>query len=462
MRPATTLLSVAVLAASVANATPLPIDPLWKSESFRKVVTGSFGIDSRIEPIITTDEEFYLKQSAEKMAANDRKGAIAALAESSIYDRSPAMLFNLATLQYEEDDKEKAKENFAKALALFPNFRDAHRNLAVLLVQDTKFDDAETHLIRALELGAGDGLTYGLLGYCHASREHYQAAFDAYRLALMVQPKERQWKLGAAQCLLALDRPRESASLLQQLIDAAPEETGPWLIQCDAWNALEDRTRAATNLEIAHRMDALDANATLSLGHLYMQGDLPDLALERYRTALTATEPAAPARAVEALELILSNSDWSRGKELAALFDSSEFYKKELAPEGENKALLSRLIRARAFLELETGDTKIGAERLADWVQREPLDGAALVLLARFHETDGKREEAEMLFEQAERIPASAASAHLAHGRLLVTVGEYASALDHLEKSNELNSNEALSDYIRAIRDLADASVGGE
>ena len=44
---------------------PLPISPLWKSEQFQRAITGSYGIDSRIEPVITVDEEEYLKDLAD-------------------------------------------------------------------------------------------------------------------------------------------------------------------------------------------------------------------------------------------------------------------------------------------------------------------------------------------------------------------------------------------------------------
>lgn len=449
------LLSCTILA-SAAHAAPLPIDPLWKSESFRKAVTGSFGIDSRIEPLITTDEEFYLKKAAEEMAADNRKAAIATLGGSSILDRSPAMLFNLATLQYEEGDMEAAQASFGKAIAAFPNFRDAHRNLAVVFVQSGQPDKAEPHLTRALELGANDGLTYGLLGYCHASRDYHQAALDAYRAAMLSQPKDRQWRLGAAQALVALEHSREAASLLQSLVDEMPEDPSSWLVQADAWLRLDDKVRAAANLEIVHRSGALDANSLLTLGHLYTQSDLPALALERYRAALTSPSPVSPSRAVEALELFVSGADWTRAKEFTTLLDEIEFYRKELDPASGEKPLISRLTRVRAILELETGDAAAGAKRVEEWLEREPLDGHALLLLARFREDAGQTEEAEMLLEQAERLPEHAASAHLARGRLLVAAKDYEKALEHLEKSQELKPNDSLAEYIAAVREFAE------
>jgi tetratricopeptide (TPR) repeat protein len=456
-----TFFLISLLAASpLTAAEPLPIDPLWQSETFRKSITASYGIDSRIEPRITEDEAFYLDESAKAMAANDRAKAISVLRESSLLEKSPAMLFTLASHLFEAGEAKDADESvkfFESALAQFPNFRDAHRNLGVVLIQREEFEKAKTHLVRALALGSQDGTTAGLIAYCHARDGHHQAALDAYRLAMLTQPEERQWKLGEAQALLALKRPLEAASILQALIALAPGETATWLIQADAWSDLDESLAAAANLEIVHRAGTLEPNALLSLGHLYLQSDLPELALERYRAALASTNPPSPTRAVEALELFLSRSDWPLAKEYVTTLETVAGYREALDPAKGEKDLLSRLTRARAVLELETGDAATGAKRIEEWLRREPLDGECLLLLARFREEAGQKIEAAMLLEQAARIPATAAGALLAHGRLLVAAADYEKALEHLEKSQELSPNESLSDYIVAIREL----VGG-
>lgn len=441
-------------------AEPLPIDPLWQSETFRKSITASYGIDSRIEPRITEDEAFYLDESAKAMAENDRTKAITLLRESSLLEKSPAMLFTLASHLFEAGEAKDAEESvkfFESALAQFPNFRDAHRNLGIVLIQREEFEEAKTHLVRALALGSQDGTTAGLIGYCHAREGHHQAALDAYRLAMLTQPEERQWKLGEAQALLALKRPREAASILQSLIASTPSEVSTWLLQTDAWSDLDESLAAAANLEIVHRAGALEPNAILSLGHLYLQSNLPELALERYQAALASADPPSPTRAVEALELFLSNSDWPLAKEYVSALDQVASYHEPLDPAKGEKELLSRLTRARAVLELETGDAASGAKRVEAWLQREPLDGECLLLLARFREEAGQKIEAAMLLEQAARVPATAAAAHLAHGRLLVAAADYEKALEHLEKSQELSPSESLADYLTAIREL----VGG-
>jgi len=449
------ILLLAVIPAAAAD--PLPIDPLWQSETFRNSITASYGIDSRIEPRITEDEAFYLDESAKAMAANDRAKAITVLRESSLLEKSPAMLFTLASHLFEAGEAKDADDSvkhFEAALAQFPNFRDAHRNLGIVLIQRGEFEKAKTHLVRALALGSQDGTTAGLIGYCHARDAHHQAALDAYRLAMLTQPEERQWKLGEAQALLALKRPREAASLFQSLIASIPGEVSSWLLQTDAWSDLDEPLAAAANLEIVHRAGALEPNAILSLGHLYLQSDLPELALERYEAALAAVNPPSPTRAVEALELFLSNSDWPLATKYVSTLEQVATYREALDPAKGEKELLSRLTRARAVLELETGDATTGAKRVEEWLNREPLDGECLLLLARFREAAGQLVEAGMLLEQAARLPATAAAAHLAHGRLLVAAADYEKAIEHLEKSQQLSPSANLTEYLAAIREL--------
>ncbi len=455
------LLTALIFLTSVVRAepdskgVPLPIDSLWKSSHFQKAVTGSFGIDSRIEPRITVDEESFLDESAKKMADGDRSAAIKVLTDSSLLEKSPALLFSLATFEFEAGDLDFAVSHFSDALKLFPNFRDAHRNLAIVLVQQEDYKKAIEHLARAMELGSRESITMGLLGYCHAVQGHHQAALDAYRLAALTQPAERQWKIGEAQALQSLNHPGDAASILQQLIDDDPSNLNIWLVQADNLIALDRHVDAIANLEMGHRVGVLTADATLSLGHLYLQNELPGLALERYQTAIAKTEPVSLNRAVEALELLTNASDWKRADILVRNILESKAYQAEFTDKGADKKYLSRFHRQRALVELKIGNPEEGAKLVADWLVREPLDGLALILLARFKEESGAREEAEMHLERAEQLPEFAAAAHLAHGKLFVSAGEYAAAVKQLEQSQALKPSESLADYLDAVREIA-------
>ena len=102
--------------ACVTGAAPMPIDPIWSTDSFRKAFTASYGIDSRIEPKLTPEEKEELDLVSKKMASRDRPGAISLMIKSPLLEKSPAMLFNLGSLQFEEGESDQAMNNFRKAL----------------------------------------------------------------------------------------------------------------------------------------------------------------------------------------------------------------------------------------------------------------------------------------------------------------------------------------------------------
>ncbi len=53
-----------IVGMEIIKASPLPIDPMWKSESFIKAYTASYGIDSRIEPNLDGYHQ-YLEEDLE-------------------------------------------------------------------------------------------------------------------------------------------------------------------------------------------------------------------------------------------------------------------------------------------------------------------------------------------------------------------------------------------------------------
>lgn len=452
------LFLILVFASSTAFAAdPLPIDPLWKSESFRKSITGSYGIDSRIEPRLTEDEVEELDLSAKLLAEEKRTEAIKSLNNSGIAEKSPAILFSLATLQFEAGNSEKSIERFKAALKLFPNFRDAHRNLAVVFVHEEKWDDAESHLIRAIELGARDGLTLGLLGYCHARKDRAAAALDAYRQAAMVQPQEDQWKSGQAQALQMLDNHKEAASLFQEMIVKNPESSQHWLAQAESLIALEKPIAAIANLELVHRFGDLGASQTFSLGHLYIQNGLVDLGFERYLDALKGEDGVTLRQGADALGLLANLQRWELATKLLEVCQEHPKIGGAVNTSNAQAKLSkdeSRYFRSTALIHAGNRNFEEGIAGLETYLQRQPMDGEALLLRARLHRDAGHREEAEMRYEEAAQVEDVAASAYREHGELLVDAREYAKAIELLERSLALEPSDAVSRYLAAVKDL--------
>ncbi|MDF1813892.1 MAG: tetratricopeptide repeat protein [Verrucomicrobiales bacterium] len=429
---------------------PLPIDALWKSEAFRKAYTASYGIDSKIEPLINEDESFYLAEAAKLMAEEDRPAAIQKLLDSDISEESPAILFSLGNFHYEEGNQDVAIDYYNKAIALFPNFRDAHRNVAMLEIQKEQYDEAETHLKRAVELGSQEGLTYGLLAFCHTQKKRLQAALSAYRMAQVTMPDEIQWKLGEAHTLQAIGDAAHASAIYGELIEKFPSDVYLWINRANTLVQTEKPVEAIAHLEMADRIKELAPSNRVYLGQMYMGQSLYDSAMENFTSAI-ATKGVDLAAAVGCLGLLNNHRKWALAKTLGEkLF---EVYFEEIE-KPENIKYYSIYQRTMAIAELETGNSKAGAKRVEALLSKDPLDGDALMLLAKFREEQNRQDDAIVLLEQAAVVPEHRAAALFAHGKILVNRFQYKEALKLLEESNHIDPKDSLKQYIEAIREL--------
>ena len=450
MRTTSMIASALLFACLVVAQEPLDVSPLWKSEAFRKAYTNAYRIDSKIEPLINEDEAFYLNEAAKLMEEGNRTGAIEKLNDSDLVEKSPALLFSMGNFHFEENKIDEAVGYFAKALELFPNFRDAHRNLAIVQIQKEEFDAAEQHLKRAVELGSQDGLTFGLLAWCHTNKERFQAALSAYRMAQITMPEEEQWRLGEASSLLTLGEPAKAAAIYRSLLEQHPEDAGLWINQAHAYSQDNDYESAIVHLELAGRIAKLSPENHIILGQMYAQQAIPSLALKNYKAAIQ-NRGVSLTKAVKAFQILVHYRFWNEAGSFGE--QCAKTYGSELS-KGEGVAFH----RIMALVELETGQTAAGAKRVEKLIEEYPLDGDALLLLARFRETENKPEEAMMLLEQAALIPDHRAAALLAQGRILVNQFDYGKALKLLEESQQLKPNESLKNYIEAIGQLGAAS----
>ena len=111
------------------------------------------------------------------------------LARKGLTQQSNAAFdFLLGSLYYTQNDYRNAATYLQSALQKFPDFRRAHRNLALIHIQQERYDPAIRHLLRVIELGGGDGQSYSMLAYAYLNTEHYQSALSAYQLARMFLP----------------------------------------------------------------------------------------------------------------------------------------------------------------------------------------------------------------------------------------------------------------------------------
>jgi len=446
MKRLVTVLSILLLGPASFGAEPFPIDQAWNSTAFRKALTASYGVDARIEPTVDLEEQGELELVASELAAGRRADAIRLLRGNPRLGTSAVLQFTMANLQFEEGQTAEAIRGFEKAVELHPTFRDAHRNLAVAHLR-TELADANAkalpHLVRAVELGARDGVTMGFLGYCHSQANRPQPALQAFRMAQLTQPDELQWQQGEAHSLQALGENRAAAAIFRRLLDAEPARNEFWLAEARAL-LNDDSERALANLEFLRRRKALDADNLHVLGSLYLNQSVPDQAAACYREALSANPPLATSKVASAAEALLAAGLSAEAKTLAAALPATD----------------AKAIRLRALCELASREGAGAAPRpevvasVEALLERNPLDAQALLLLAQFREAEGKSQAAALLFEQAARDPEHAAEALRRHGMLRVQLREYPVALQLLQRSHNLAPEPALAKLIEAVRAL--------
>jgi tetratricopeptide (TPR) repeat protein len=430
----------------VFSADPLPLStPYWKDPAFLKSFNGTYRIEARIEPSVTTEERGLLVEAQNLMAAGNRTGALDKIRTSPLTEKSPALTFNLGNLLFETGDNTKAIAAYESALKEYPSFRRAHRNLALALVRENKLPEALDHLTEAIRLGDSDGSTYGLLGYCRLARKEFASALQAYRIAQVTEPDVAEWKAGIAQCLQETGGKEEAVALLDEVVALRPLESSYAVLLANIQIDLDRPDAAAKALELPYRLGVLAPDPTLLLAELHLRADRPDSAKSTTDSAFSKeTKPGSNA-ILRLINTASSQGDWSFAKDLLTKAETPE----------PSRAM--RLAKARYLIDSEE-DPAAGSKLLEKLVSEDPTDGTALLALAKHHAATGQPGSAELLLERATADSVSAYEAHVELVRLLVAQSRYAEALKSTDAALALNPTEQLKTYRKALAATASAA----
>jgi tetratricopeptide (TPR) repeat protein len=434
-----------VIAGGAFAAEPLPLSTsYWNDPAFLKSFNGSYRIEARIEPSVTTEERGLLVEVQKLMASGKRNDAILKLRDSSLIKDSPALTFNLGNLLFETGDTAMAIRAYESALEAYPSFRRAHHNLALALVRENDLAKALTHLTEAVRLGDSEGSTYGLLGYCRLARKEYASALQSYRLAQITEPDVPEWKAGIAQCLQNLDAKAEAAALLNEVIRQRPDEASYSVLQANILLELGQPDRATKALELPFRLGKLDPSSSLLLADLHLRADRKPAAKQAIDSAFSReTKPSAQS----ILRLIATASglsDWPLVKELM-----------EKTADDASRPL--RFARAR-YLIASAEDPTAGEALLRQLTTEDPTDGTALLALANHLAGTSRPDAAELIYERATTDPGTAYEARIGLARLHVSQSRYADALEDIDAALALQPGEELQTYRSALQNTISAS----
>jgi len=172
-------LGIALVASGLAAAGDAPGTPpgldLWSDPTFQKQFLGSYGVQSEIEPKVTEIERGQLEKLV-PLLQSEPQAAVPELEKIRTPESSAVLDFTLGNVYFQLDRLDEATDAYRAAVAKFPSFRRAHRNLGLIHVRAGRFPEAIESRTRVLQLGGEDALTYGLLGYASSSTEQYLSA----------------------------------------------------------------------------------------------------------------------------------------------------------------------------------------------------------------------------------------------------------------------------------------------
>ncbi len=435
-------------APSPATATNQEHLDLWNDPSFQKEFIGSYGSQAEIEPRVTTLEREQMEEVL-PLLSTDTPKAIELLEKFRRPDGASAVFdFTLGNLYFQNEELDKAAEYYALAIARFPSYRRAHKNLGLIQVRKGDFPGALKSLSRVIQLGGEDALTYGLLGYSYSSTEQYLAAESAYRNALLLQPETLDWKLGLTQSVVKQQKYAEAATLCQELIDQYPDRADFWLLQANAYIGLGKPLKAAENFEFLQRMGKATVNSLHTLGDIYVNEGMWDLATRAYGNAVKLDPGQDVERPLRAVEVLAQRGALSNAKELIAQLEQT--YEGRLSEE-DRKALLK--MEARMAVAEGDGGDSVGV--LEEIVQIDPLDGEALILLGQHYARINEPEQAIFYYERAESIDGFEADANVRHAQLLVNLSKYGEAIPLLKRAQEIEPRDDVARYLEQVERIA-------
>jgi tetratricopeptide (TPR) repeat protein len=421
---------------------------MWKDPAFQKQFVGGYGINSEIEPRVTPDEVKILEKIGPLMG-EDLPQAESVLRKAMKPGCSAILDFNLASIQAQQERMSEALANYQKAVDKFPSFRRAWRAMGLLLSREGKHDAAISAFTRMIELGGGDGYSYGLLGIAYAAKQDYQAAEASFRSALLLQPENSEWRFRLVQCAFKQDKFEDAATLLNVLIERYPDKAQFWLLQAETYLGMKQPLKAAENLEAMDLLGKGTVDSLYMLGDIYVSESLMDLAVRAYRRAIGLGVHQPIARPLRAAEVMLARGGVSQAREITTNIHASFDPTME---DADRRKLLK--LEARLSMAEGAGSAEMAAV-LEEIVKLDPLDGEALCLLGQHYSKQGEPDRAIFYYERAASIEGFEVKAKIYHAQVLVSMGRYSDALPLLRRAQEVKPREDIARYLESVERIA-------
>lgn len=421
---------------------------IWNDPSFKKQFTESYLAETEVEPRVTVVERADIEKILKLISSDKMEEAVRDLegkrgkAASAVFD------FTLANIYFQQEKLPEAAAAYEAAVTKYPKFRRAHRNLGLIYVRQNEFRKAVPSLTRVIELGGGDALTYGLLGFAYSSSDNSLSAESAYRMAVLIDPSTLDWQMGLARSLFKQGRYAEAVALCKVMIEAHPQRADLWLLQANAYIGLNQPLKAAENYELVDRLGQATADSLNMLGDIYVNESLFEMAVNAYIRALEKNPDGSADRSIRASKVLIARGALDETRRLIARIEELSGMRLETAARKD-------LLKLRARIAVAEGAGAEEVKVLEEIVALDPLDGEALILLGQHSARANDAEKALFYYERAESLEKYEADAKIRHAQLLVGQGRYLEALPLLRRSQELKPREDIQKYLDQVERIS-------
>ncbi len=431
----------------------------WNQPHIAKSFAASYSIVADTEPKLEEDEQLVVKQVLEELQlTNDKDKALATIlkALSANPDASAPLDFIAANFYAEKGDLKNAIKYYDSATKKYSSFLRAWRNGAIMKVKEGKFEAALKDFTKAIQLGAKDTTTMGLLGLCYVNTGKYFSAETAYREAIVLDPDVKDWQVGLAKSLLQQRKYEEGIAVLEQILVDDPENDILWSSTANAYLGLDDAETAVAIQEIVDRLGKSTPDSLIFMGNIYMSRDLNDLALTYFQRAIKKDPKQDPDVYVSVAETMTARGTYDQAVKVIADIESNFANKLSDA----NKL---GILRLKAQIGLATGGGEKVIPILEELIEQDPMDGQALLLLAEFNSNKGTVDgysRADLYFERATKVRKWEAKALVSWARSYVARERFGKAIPLLERVQVIDPQDHIGRYLDQVRKVHIASQG--
>ena len=426
----------------------VPEEYSWENPEFRERFTGTFGVNSAVEPRLNSGEQEFLQERVLPLLAENPTEAAAVVAAELNENASPALYFILGNILLQESQIEPARRNLKRALSLYPDFRRAHRSMALLEVRANRYGASVPHWIKVIQLGGGDDQSYGLLGYAYLQNSQWTPAARAFESALVYRPDSRDIRRGLVHALIQSGQPEEAYEMVTALLDEQPEDAQLWRLLANFYLEQDQLGQTAAALEVAVRIAESSNDSLFLLGSVYTSLGLPGKALAAYERILARPAADLPfEEAIRPVDILLEQRQWNEAIRYADRLRTH--FGRDLDSDQSN-----RLNAAIATARLYQNPTPKIAETAAAFGDLYPLNGLLHLALGDYLADNDRIEEALLSYRRSAATENFRYEARLRLANLLVTEERYDEAILLLRELQEIQYNDRVAAFLSRLEEL--------